>query len=156
MKYLFVQQETENDCGLACLAMIYRFYFKKKLLINDIKKDIFLTKLGINLLELKQLTSNYNLLLEAYNNNFDKLKSLIIAKPLIIKIYNANVGFHFIVIYKKKNNKWLVANPEDIELSWKNIEDFTTIFTNVVISTNIINNFFTLFSFYVLFFNFMT
>ncbi|WP_338986968.1 cysteine peptidase family C39 domain-containing protein [Spiroplasma endosymbiont of Dasysyrphus albostriatus] len=60
MKYLFVQQETENDCGLACLAMIYRFYFKKKLLINDIKKDIFLTKLGINLLELKQLASNYN------------------------------------------------------------------------------------------------
>ncbi|WJG69689.1 cysteine peptidase family C39 domain-containing protein [Spiroplasma ixodetis] len=53
MKYPFVQQETENDCGLACLAMIYRFYFKKKLLINDIKKDIFLTKLGINLLELK-------------------------------------------------------------------------------------------------------
>ncbi|WP_425383099.1 cysteine peptidase family C39 domain-containing protein [Spiroplasma endosymbiont of Melieria omissa] len=22
MKYPFVQQETENDCGLACLAMI--------------------------------------------------------------------------------------------------------------------------------------
>lgn len=142
MKYPFVQQETENDCGLACLAMIYRFYFKKKLLINDIKKDIFLTKLGINLLELKQLASNYNLLLKAYNINFDKLKSLIIVKPLIIQIYNANVGFHFIVIYKKKKNKWLVANPEDIELSWKNIEDFTKIFTNVVISTNIINKFF--------------
>ncbi|WP_422398062.1 cysteine peptidase family C39 domain-containing protein [Spiroplasma endosymbiont of Colias croceus] len=28
MKYPFVQQKTENDCGLACLAMIYRFYFK--------------------------------------------------------------------------------------------------------------------------------
>ncbi|WP_400255274.1 cysteine peptidase family C39 domain-containing protein [Spiroplasma endosymbiont of Cleonymus obscurus] len=140
MKYPFVQQETENDCGLACLAMIYRFYFKKKLLINDIKKDIFLTKLGINLLELKQLASNYNLLLKAYNINFDKLKSLIIVKSLIIQIYNANVGFHFIVIYKKKKNKWLVANPEDIELSWKNIEDFK-IFTNVVISTNIINKF---------------
>ncbi|WP_339048718.1 hypothetical protein [Spiroplasma endosymbiont of Colias croceus] len=32
-----------------------------------------------------------------------------------------------------------MANPEDIELSWKNIEDFTKIFTNVVISTNIID-----------------
>lgn len=107
MKYPFVQQETENDCGLACLAMIYRFYFKKKLLINDIKKDIFLTKLGINLLELKQLASNYNLLLKTYNINFDKLKSLIIVKPLIIQIYNANVGFHFVVIYKKKKiNDW--------------------------------------------------
>ncbi|WP_342252816.1 cysteine peptidase family C39 domain-containing protein [Spiroplasma endosymbiont of Zeiraphera isertana] len=95
--------------------------------------------MGINLLELKQLASNYNLLLKAYNINFDKLKSLIIVKPLIIQIYNANVGFHFIVIYKKKKNKWLVANPEDIELSWKNIEDFTKIFTNVVISTNIID-----------------
>lgn len=30
MKYPFVQQEAENDCGLACLAMLYIFYFKKK------------------------------------------------------------------------------------------------------------------------------
>ncbi|WP_425377395.1 cysteine peptidase family C39 domain-containing protein [Spiroplasma endosymbiont of Aleiodes alternator] len=61
--------------------------------------------MGINLLELKQLASNYNLLLKAYNINFDKLKSLIIVKPLIIQIYNANVGFHFIVIYKNLNCK---------------------------------------------------
>ncbi|WP_425289636.1 MULTISPECIES: cysteine peptidase family C39 domain-containing protein [unclassified Spiroplasma] len=46
MKYPFVQQETENDCGLACLAMIYRFYFKKKLLINDIKKRYIFNKIG--------------------------------------------------------------------------------------------------------------
>lgn len=97
-----------------------------------------LTKLGINILQLKQLASKYNLLLEAYNVNFNELKSLIIRKPLIIQLYNANVGFHFIIIYKKKKNKFLVANPEDIEITWKNIDDFTTIFTNVVISTNII------------------
>lgn len=140
MRYPFVQQEAENDCGLACLAMIYNFYFKKKLLINELKQEVTLTRLGINILELKHLASKYNLLLEGYNINFSELKSLIITKPLIIQVYNANIGFHFVIIYKKKSNKWLVANPEDIEVSWKNIEDFVTIFTNIVISTNVINN----------------
>lgn len=139
MKYPFVQQETENDCGLACLAMLYRFYFKKKLLINEIKREVVLTRLGITVLELKQLAIKHNLLLESYNINFKQLQSLVITKPLIIQIFNANVGFHFVIIYKKKKNKWLVANPANSEVNWKNIEDFTTIFTNIVISTNINN-----------------
>lgn len=102
MKYPFVQQETENDCGLACLAMIYRFYFKRNLLISEIKKEVFLTRLGISILELKQLAIKYNLLLESYNIDFSQLKSLVITKPLIIQIYNSNAGFHFVILYKKK------------------------------------------------------
>lgn len=141
MKYPFIQQEDDNDCGLACVAMLYRFYFRKKILINQIKQDVILTPQGINIGQLKTIAQKYNLLLESYYLNFNELKTLIISTPLIIQIYNPNIGFHFIIIYKKKNEKWLIADPEDMEVTWKKFDQLSPIFSNVVISTKPLNNF---------------
>ncbi len=135
MKYPFIQQETNNDCGLACLAMLYRYFFKRKILINDLKQNVNLTSLGISIFDLKALALKYNLKLEAYKINFSDLQELIITTPIIMQVYSINVGFHFVVVYKKHKNQLLIANPADFELIWTKISDYEKTFSNIVITS---------------------
>lgn len=140
MKYPFIQQETNNDCGLACLAMLYRYFFKRKILINDLKQNVNLTSLGISIFDLKILAQKYNLKLESYKITFSDLQQLIISTPVIMQIYSVNVGFHFIVVYKKHKNQLLIANPADIEVTWTKISDYETTFSNIIITSKPINH----------------
>lgn len=52
-----------------------------------------------------------------------------------MQVYSSNIGFHFIVIYKKYKNKLLIANPTDFEVTWTKISDYEKMFSNIVITS---------------------
>lgn len=51
MKYILIRQHDESDCGIACLAMLCRFY-KSKITYNRIRKLINCDINGVSIEEL--------------------------------------------------------------------------------------------------------
>ena len=53
MKYLFIQQASDEDCGTACLAMIAKFYGKNHT-INKLRELVGTGQKGTMLLGLRR------------------------------------------------------------------------------------------------------
>ncbi|KYC37718.1 ABC transporter ATP-binding protein [Scytonema hofmannii PCC 7110] len=107
MKYASVLQHSEEDCGAACLASIAKYY-GRNFTINRIRELIGTGQTGTTLLGLKQGAENLG-----FNARTAK------ASPEIINcIHEAPLpaiihwkGHHWVVLYGKKGNKCVVADP---------------------------------------------
>ena len=108
----FFTQNNDYDCGLVCLQMLYKYYFKANLDIDEVKNNNFLfANKGIKLCTLKKIAKNYHLNLNAYEIDKNKLNDLVITKPIIVQIINERMLYHFIIVYKRKKQDFLVADP---------------------------------------------
>ena len=125
LRPVFIKQQDETDCGAACLAMITKYY-GKRISISKIRNyagtDIRgttgkgIVKAAINLgFTCKNLFSNTKQLLSDIN------------VPLIVNVKKNNME-HYLVVYKIKKDKLLIADPA-LSLFWIKKQEFLKIWT---------------------------
>lgn len=113
----FVRQHDSMECGIACLAMICKF-FKTEYSIEYISKICFATTEGVSLLGLNETALQLGLQTVSGRISIDKLRKANF--PCILH-WNQN---HFVVLYKiKKGNTFCIADPAKGLVKY-NLEDF--------------------------------
>lgn len=122
-KYPLVQQLEHNDCGAACVSMIIQKITKINLSISECSKLICTTENGSSFSDIK-----YGLAIIGIKGNVykcDESDLLNINYPVLTQIKSeAN---HFIVIYRIKSKKVLVADPLNSRVQWIKMKDFLNI-----------------------------
>lgn len=134
MKYYLVKQQDESDCGAACISTVAKYYGKRisvskirNLAGTDIKgtsgKGMVRACESIGL-SCKTMFSKEKLLMKGY------------PYPAIVQIKKDGLE-HYLVIYKVKKHKILVADPAD-SIKWIAIKKFNQWWTGIffIISPN--------------------
>ena len=108
MKYQSVRQHSEEDCGAACLASITKHY-GKTFTINRIREAVGTGQQGTTLLGLKQGANRlgFNARGVIVPTSIEVINQKAMPLPGIIHWK----GYHWVVLYGKKGNKYVVADP---------------------------------------------
>lgn len=156
VKYPFVKQEYQKDCGAACLQMIVKYYHG----YIDLEELRSLTKTG------KNGTNAYNLIKGAETIGFlakgfkcplKNLKNQYLRLPAIAHVTLNNSYKHFVVIYQVDDKKKVltIADPA-VGIKQYSFIEFEKIFNSVIITFEPIkkipyNKEFSVISFFLLF-----
>src|SRR5574344_595252 len=132
-KYPFVKQINCNDCAVACLQMIIKYY-KGYISLNELKNLTKTTSNG---------TTAYNLIggakligfdTKGYNCSFDNFNDSNVKTPFIAHVIIDNKYKHFIVVYEInfKTETMLIADPASkiIKITF---DKFKQIYNNIII-----------------------
>jgi ATP-binding cassette subfamily C protein len=106
-RYPSILQQSEEDCGAACLATIVKYY-NKTFNINRIREAIGTGQLGTSLTGLRRGAENLGFDAVSKRANpeiFNKMKDAPL--PAIIHWK----GYHYVVLYGKKWTKYVIADP---------------------------------------------
>lgn len=133
MKYPFVKQESLKDCGVACLAMIIKYY--KGYVGLEMLRDMSKTN--------RNGTSAYNLISTALELGFeakgvkttiDDINSDNLVLPCIAHVVINESYKHYVVIYKidYKKRIMIIADPSDGIIKIK-FDDFDKIWSKVLL-----------------------
>lgn len=106
-KYPIIIQQSEEDCGAACLASIAK-YHGRTLTINRIREIIGTNQQGTTLLGLKQGADTIGFNARSVKANPEILKQIDRA-PLPAVIHWQ--GYHWVVLYGKQGDKYIIADP---------------------------------------------
>ncbi|MBW4512032.1 MAG: peptidase domain-containing ABC transporter [Scytonematopsis contorta HA4267-MV1] len=107
MKYQFIRQHSEQDCGAACLAAISKYY-GKNFTLNRTREVVGTGQLGTTLLGLRRgaETLGFNArAVKASSDILDKINQVPL--PAIIHW----MGYHWVILYGRKGKKAVVADP---------------------------------------------
>ncbi|MGD1805192.1 peptidase domain-containing ABC transporter [Dapis sp. BLCC M126] len=106
-KYPIILQQSEEDCGAACLASIAK-YHGRTLTINRIRETIGTNQQGTTLLGLKQGADTIGFNARSVKANPGILNQIDRA-PLPVIIHWQ--GYHWVVLYGKQGDKYIIADP---------------------------------------------
>ena len=107
MKYSYVLQHSEEDCGAACLATIAKHY-GKTFTITRIREAIGTGQQGTTLLGLKRGAEILGFNAKAGRASAEILTRINAAQlPAIIHWK----GYHYVILYGRKGRKYVVADP---------------------------------------------
>jgi ATP-binding cassette, subfamily C, bacterial len=107
MKYPFIQQHGETDCGAACLASIAKHY-KLSLSLKQIREKVGGGQTGANLWALQQGSSQLGFNSRPVKASPDILNRIHEAPlPAIIHWQ----GNHWVVLYGKRGNHFIIVDP---------------------------------------------
>lgn len=131
MRYPFVKQEGQMECGVACILMLIKYY-NGYISTNKLKIMTKTTKCGTTVFNMVKalreigftadgVECDFNLLIK--NNNMMPCISHVI----INRSYN-----HFVVLYKITNNKIIIADPM-VGLKKLSYSEFKKIYNNILI-----------------------
>ena len=107
MKYPSVLQHSEEDCGAACLATIAKYYGRNYTL-NRMREVVGTGQLGTTLLGLRKGAEQLGFNAQAAKAS-QELLDRINEAPLPMIIHWK--GYHWVVLYGKKRNKYILADP---------------------------------------------
>lgn len=127
-KKIIVKQVDTSDCGVCCLLSIIRHY-QGNVPLELLKIDTNTTKLGTNAYEIIKAAEKYGF--EGKGIKCELINDLKL--PVIAHLNINNEYYHFIVIYKIKENYFIVMDPAVGKIKL-NKEKFYTMFTGNVIS----------------------
>lgn len=127
LKYPHIRQHDEKDCGAACLSMICEYY-GLKLPITRCRELIKVDHLGANIYGMVTGAESIGFNAEALEGNIDELIDGIerteISFPFIARIVNEQMFEHFIVIYEKKDDCFIVGDPGKLGIDKISIDFF--------------------------------
>ncbi|MDJ0578195.1 MAG: peptidase domain-containing ABC transporter [Xenococcaceae cyanobacterium MO_234.B1] len=106
MKYPVVQQHSEEDCGAACLASIAKHY-GRTFTINRLRETVGTRREGTTLLGLKQGAEALGFKARGIKAPLEIVNKQAVPLPAIIHWR----GFHWVVLYGKRGNKYIIADP---------------------------------------------
>ncbi|ODG98161.1 ABC transporter ATP-binding protein [Nostoc sp. KVJ20] len=106
MSYQIVKQHSEEDCGAASLATISKYY-GKTFTINRIRETVGTGQQGTTLLGLKRGAEALGFNTRAVKVTLEAINKKAISLPAIIHWK----GYHWVVLYGKQGNKYVVADP---------------------------------------------
>ena len=128
MKFHFIYQYDSSDCGAACLTMICRFY-GLKISVTQMREIIGTDKNGTSGFGIVEGCKKLNLDVNAVRTA-NKLFKNNMQLPCIAQI-QTKYGDHYVVVYKKKGNKLVVADPRLGKIKQKQ-EEFAKKWTGVL------------------------
>lgn len=127
MKYPFIPQHDEKDCGASCLSMICEFY-GAKLTMSHLRELIKVDSQGANIYGIVKGSQMLNFESDALSGSYDELNDGLqkgeIIFPFIARIVNEQMYEHFIVIYGRNKNKFIVGDPSKSRIIKMNEEAF--------------------------------
>lgn len=106
-QYQCVQQLSEEDCGAACLASVCKYY-GRNMTISRSREAVGTGQLGTTLLGLKRGFENLGFKtrsVKATPEVLDHLDELPLPGIIHWK------GYHWVVLYGKRGNKFVIADP---------------------------------------------
>ncbi len=107
MKYPFIKQASEEDCGAVCLATISLFY-GKNYAINRVREMVGTGQKGTTLLGLRRGAEKLGFNGRSAKANAEIVNQLNeITLPAIINWR----GYHYVVLYGQKNKQYIIADP---------------------------------------------
>jgi ATP-binding cassette, subfamily C, bacterial len=107
MKYQFVKQHSEEDCGAACLAAIAKYY-GHTFTLNRIREAVGTGQFGTTLLGLRRGAETLGFNARPVKTSTELLNRMNEAPLPAIIHWKGN---HWVVLYGKKGKKFLVADP---------------------------------------------
>ena len=109
-----ILQHDVRDCGAACLSMIAGYY-GLKMTMAKVRELTKTDRAGTNIYGLvdggNQIGFESNALGGSPEELMDSLEKEEFHFPFVAHIINSQGMMHFIVVYGKKNGKWLIADP---------------------------------------------
>lgn len=126
-KYEIIQEEI-SDCGISCLASIIKYY-DGYVPLETLRLQTNTGYEGTNAYNLINCANKLGFYAYGERANEIDIKNL----PLIAHIKLDNELYHFIVIYKIKNNYMLIMDPS-VGLKKINMDTFYKLFTGVTIN----------------------
>ena len=102
--YPYIEQQSSSDCGAACLGMISR-YWGKRLSINYLRELIGIGRSGSSLKSLAKAAESLGYHARPVRAS---LSRIIEQKNPWVAHWQ---GDHYVVVYRRKGNKILVADP---------------------------------------------
>jgi ATP-binding cassette, subfamily C, bacterial len=106
MKYQLVKQHSVEDCGAACLASIAKYY-GRIFTISRIRETVGTGQKGTTLLGLKRGAEILGFNARAVKAPLEAIAQKAVPLPAIIHWK----GYHWVVVYGKRGNKYVVADP---------------------------------------------
>ena len=122
-----VVQRSVNDCGIACLLYVLK-YFGKNVTYKSVEEKIIKEKDGISAYEIIKVSKEFGISSCGYKN-LKVNKNLTF--PLIAHTINNNVQ-HFVVVLKVSNNNVYIMDPS-YGLITKPKDEFNKSYTGVAI-----------------------
>lgn len=122
-----VVQKSVNDCGIACLLYVLK-YFGKNVTYKKLEEKIIKEKNGISAYEIIKVSKEFGISSCGYKN-LKVNKNLTF--PLIAHTINNNVQ-HFVVVLKVSNNNVYIMDPS-YGLITKQKDEFNKSYTGVAI-----------------------
>lgn len=98
------KQIDKLDCGPTCLKIVSKYYKKIIEPTDYVDRKIYSNE-GISIFNLCQIAEKIGFRTDAVEININQLNS--IEKPIILHWSNN----HYVVLYKKKDNKYYISNP---------------------------------------------
>ncbi|MCG6136335.1 MAG: peptidase domain-containing ABC transporter [Nostoc sp. LLA-1] len=107
MKYQFVRQHSEEDCGAACLATVSKYY-GRNFTLSHIRETVGTGQFGTTLLGLRRGAETLGFNTRPVKTSPELLERLHEAPLPAIIHWKGN---HWVVLYGKKGKKCLIADP---------------------------------------------
>ena len=129
LKKYIVLQDGLKECGNACLLSIIRYY-QGNISMQRLLELTKTTKDGTNFYNMSLAAKELGFISKGYKvDNFELLKE--IDKPFVSQIIINNY-YHFVVVYKIKNNKVTIMDPAKgiINIS---LDKFKSIYTGYIL-----------------------
>ncbi|HAJ64870.1 MAG TPA: peptidase C39 [Cyanobacteria bacterium UBA8543] len=117
-RYPFIQQQSSSDCGAACLAMIGR-YWGKQFSLNSLRNLAGVGRSGASLNNLAKASESLGFLARPVRASLSRLAEQ--RNPWIAHWQ----GEHYIVVYRVKGDRVLLADPA-VGKRWLSRTEFTT------------------------------
>ena len=142
-KKLMVKQNSFKDCGPSCLLSIMKYY-NIEVSHEELTLNLKMDREGTNAYNIINVSKLYGLDGYGIHNSVDDIINGKVKLPIICHVLK-NSYYHFIVVYKVKNNHLIVMDPStnntklDIE-TFKSLYLNTSIVIYPVKKINIINN----------------
>lgn len=127
MQYYNINQQDESDCGAACIATIAKFY-GKRISIPKIRNFAGTDSKGTSAKGIIKAANSIGLSCKTLFTKTKELKNDL-PFPIIVHL-NKNGLEHYVVVYKMKKNKILIADPAE-SLKWIESELFYKWWTGI-------------------------
>ena len=115
LRKIFTRQHGEYSCGLACLAMVIKYYGGNARQ-EDLRNISGTSLQGTSLLGLYQAAKKLHFDTEGYEADMDSLKSL--KAPVILHIIKNQQMEHYVVCFGYGNNRFIIGDPGESTVSY--------------------------------------
>lgn len=127
-RHPFIQQQSAMDCGVACLAMVSQ-YWGRRFSINMLRNLARITRSGASLKNLAVAAENIGFQARPVRASLNRLLEQM--NPWIAHWQ----GNHYIVVYRVKGNRILIADPA-VSKRWLTIKEFQAGWTGYALLLN--------------------